>query len=43
MQHRWQEFVRAEEVKSFWNRAEAGEFAKKPGVPIRPPSKTKKA
>ena len=28
-------YVRAEEVKKFWDRAEAGEFAKTPVVPIR--------
>ena len=28
-------FVRAEAIKDFWARAEAGEFAKKPVVPAR--------
>jgi hypothetical protein len=28
-------FVRVEAIKEFWDRAEAGEFAKKPVVPTR--------
>jgi hypothetical protein len=42
MQYRWQEFVQAEEVKRFCDRAESGEFAKKLVVSTRPASKTEK-
>jgi len=52
MHHRWQELVQAElvqaelvqaeEVKRFRDRAESGGLAKKPVVPTRPPSKTKR-
>lgn len=29
-------YIRSEEIKRFWDRAEAGEFSKEPVVPARP-------
>jgi hypothetical protein len=42
MQHQWQEFVQAEEVKRFWDRAASGEFAKKPVVSTTRPIQDQK-